>query len=302
MKKGVSLVAICLFLLTASTANAQQWTRKSSLEFGFMVGGSNYSGDLTDKYFETEGIHANGGILVRYNPVQRFSFRVGVNYGQISGYDSWYANDELRSNRNLHFESDLWDFHAAFDLNLNTFDFQQERGVIPYIFGGVSVFKYNPQAQFFYDPNSWQNLPNDNSYETLADRDEAWIELQPLGTEGQETTEYNDIKRYSLTQFAIPVGAGFKFKLSPSWTFGIEYSTRFTFTDYLDDVSGVYAEPVFLEAQYGAMSKAMADRSPTENLAGTARGDEAKRDLYNIFGITLTYKIINSGEVCPAFR
>lgn len=302
MKKGVSIAIIVLFLCVGQSAKAQQWSRKSSLEFGFMVGGSNYSGDLTNKYFETEGIHANGGLLVRYNPVQRFSFRVGVNYGQISGDDRWYTDDEVRTNRNLHFVSDLWDFHAAFDINLNTFDFQQKRGVIPYVFGGVSVFKFNPQAQFFYQPDSWQNLPNDNSYETLAERDEAWIELQPLGTEGQETTEYNDIKRYALTQIAIPVGAGFKFKLNEAWTFGIEYSTRITFTDYLDDVSGTYAEPVFLEAQYGAMSKAMADRSSTENLAGTARGDESKADLYNIFGITLTYKIIRSGEVCPAFR
>ena len=122
-------------------------------------------------------------------PIQRISFHVGVNYGKLSGYDSWYSSDERRSNRNLHFESDLWDFHAAFDLNLNTFEFGQKRGVVPYIFGGISVFKFNPQAQFFYEPNSWQNLSNDQSYETLEGRHEDWIELQSLGTEGQETTE-----------------------------------------------------------------------------------------------------------------
>jgi len=296
------LLILVGLLMTFSASQAQQWTRKSSLEFGFMAGGSNYSGDLTDKYFETQGIHPNGGILVRYNPVQRFSFHVGVNYGKISGDDRWYSNDERRSFRNLHFQSDLWDFHAAFDLNLNTFDIKQQRGVIPYLMGGVSVYKYNPLAQFFYQPNSWQNLSNDDSYETLESRDGDWVELQPLGTEGQETTEYNDLRRYSLTQIAIPVGAGIKFRMSKNWTLGLEYSTRFTFNDYLDDVSGEYGELVFLEAQYGPMSKAMADRSATENPAGSARGDENKRDLYNIFGVTLTYKIIQSGEVCPAFQ
>jgi len=301
-KSSIYLVLTAACMAVANLTYAQQWSRKSSLEFGFMVGGMNYAGDLTDKYFETEGINPNGGLLVRYNPVQRFSFHVGVNYGKITGDDRWYATDERRSNRNLHFRSDVWDFHAAFDLNLNTFDFQQKRGVIPYIFGGVSVFKFNPQAQFFYQPNSWQNLSNDNSYETLANRDEDWVELQQLGTEGQGTTEYNDLKRYSLTQIAIPVGAGIKFKLNKAWTFGIEYSTRITFTDYLDDVSGTYGELVFIEGNSGAMSKAMADRSPFENPALTQRGDDSKRDLYNIFGITLTYKIIQSGEVCPAFR
>ncbi len=301
-KSGLFVMLTMAFVVVSSFANAQQWSRKSSLEFGFMAGGSNYAGDLTDKYFETEGINPNAGILVRYNPVQRFSFHVGVNYGKLTGYDSWYATDELRTNRNLSFETDFWDFHAAFDLNLNTFDFKQKRGAVPYLMGGIAVFKYNPKAQFFYQPNSWQNLANDNSYETLESRDGDWVELQPLGTEGQETTEYNDIRRYSLTQLAIPVGIGVKFKLNQNWTFGIEYSTRFTFTDYIDDVSGEYAESIFLEAQYGPMSKAMADRSPTQNLATTARGDESKTDLYNIFGITLTYKIIKSGEVCPAFR
>ena len=69
-KYGIALLSTALMLVLADTASAQQWTRKSSLEFGIMAGGSNYAGDLTDKYFETQGIHPNGGLIVRYNPVQ----------------------------------------------------------------------------------------------------------------------------------------------------------------------------------------------------------------------------------------
>ncbi|MCB9262134.1 MAG: outer membrane beta-barrel protein [Flavobacteriales bacterium] len=302
VKKLVFVTGLIGAMLFSSQADAQQRIRKSGLDFGFMLGGDNYTGDLTNKYFESKGIHANYGLLVRYTPVQRFTFRVGANYGKISGYDSWYGNDENRAFRNLHFESDLWDFHGAFEINLNTLEPKAERGVVPYVMGGISVFKFNPRAQFFYEPTSWQNLPNDNSYETLADRDGDWVELQPLSTEGQETTEYNDLKRYSLTQFAIPVGLGVKFKLTQSWTFGLEYSTRITFTDYLDDVSGDYKELVFLESSFGAMSKAMSDRSPSQNPAFSARGDNSKIDMYNIFGITLTYRLMKSDDVCPAFR
>ncbi|MCO4820379.1 MAG: hypothetical protein KC517_12230, partial [Bacteroidetes bacterium] len=95
-KDGIVLLLTTLLLIVADFASAQQWTRKSSLEFGIMAGGSNYAGDLTDKYFETQGIHPNGGLIVRYNPIQRISFHVGVNYGKLSGYDSWYSSDERR--------------------------------------------------------------------------------------------------------------------------------------------------------------------------------------------------------------
>ncbi|MBI1308026.1 MAG: outer membrane beta-barrel protein [Bacteroidetes bacterium] len=293
------LPVVCLIALMPDS-QAQGWKRESSLEFGLMFGGSNYKGDLVPKFFESRGTHANGGILIRYNPVQRFSFRLGVNYGSISGDDNWYGEDEVRAARNLHFKSDIWDIHAGFDINLNTFRYKQERGIIPHLILGIAVFKFNPMAQFTYDPSSWQATAL-QSYDNLQSRDGDWVELQPIGTEGQETTEYNDLKRYSLTSFAIPVGAGFKFKLSRQWTFGIEYTTRITFTDYLDDVSGKYVEPVFLESQYGPISAAMSDRSKTQNLAGTQRGDDSKRDLYSIFGVTLTYRIMRSGDRCPAF-
>lgn len=301
MKKLYTILALLLLFGAASNqAKGQTFHRESSLEFGLMFGGSNYSGDLVDKFFETRGTHANGGIIVRYNPVQRFSFRLGVNYGAISGDDRWYSDDEVRSNRNLHFKSDIWDIHAGFDINLNTFKYKQERGIIPHLSVGVSVFKFNPMAQLAYNPNSWHATAL-QGYDNLAEQHEDWVVLQPIGTEGQETTEYNELKRYSLTSFAIPVGAGFKFKLTKQWTFGVEYLTRITFTDYLDDVSGDYVEPVFLEAQYGAISPAMSDRSPTQNMAGTKRGDDSKRDLYSIFGVTLTYRIIQSGDRCPGF-
>lgn len=302
-KRFLLPLVLFLFLGTSLTTFGQTWKKESSLEFGLMFGGSNYQGDLVDGFFESKGTHANGGIIVRYNPVQRFSFRLGANYGSVSGDDAWYGNDEQRIFRNLHFKSEIWDFHAGFDINLNTFEYKQERGIIPYVTLGVGVFKFNPKAQFIYQTNTWHSSDLQN-YASLESRDGDWVELQPLGTEGQQTTEYNDIKRYSLTQISIPFGVGFKFKLSKQWTFGLEYVPRYTFTDYLDDVSGLYVEPVYLESQYGAISPAMSDRtnrSVDQTLAGAPRGDQTQRDMYAIFGVTLTYRIIRSGDRCPAF-
>jgi hypothetical protein len=217
----------------------------------------------------------------------------------MEGDDNWYDTEEGEIPRNLYFKSVLWDFTGGLEYNLNYIDYRQDRGVIPYLFTGLSVFKFNPIAQFFYDPSSPHLSRNGNAYANLQSRDEDWVELQPLGTEGQETTAFNDRKRYLLTQVAIPLGFGFKFKLNNRWSLGLEYGVRITFTDYLDDVSSTYVDPVRVESQYGAIAAAMADRSPTLHIEGDERGEEARNDKYGIFGVTFTYRIFGNREVCP---
>lgn len=290
-----------LVLLTAGDLAAQEWKKMSSLEFGIMGGGSNYQGELTEGFFEPQGTHLALGILTRYNPNERLTFRLQATRGKISGDDAWYPNSTEHSTRNLNFESVLWDFRAGIDINLRVLDYKQTRGVIPYVTTGMSVFKFNPMAQFFYNPSSPHIFRPGSNYASLQSRNEEWVELMPLSTEGQKTTQYNERERYALTQIAIPLGFGFKFKLSESWVLGMEYVLHKTFTDYLDDVSSTYIEPDYIEGQYGPMAAAMADRSANLHEAGSPRGNSKNKDWYSIFGVNLTYKINLSGVRCPEF-
>ena len=86
------------------------------------------------------------------------------------------------------------------------------------MFAGIGVYRYNPYAY------SGGNK----------------VFLQPLSTEGQNIIGYPDRKKYSLTQFAVPFGGGFKFAVSENLRVGIEMGIRKLFTDYLDDVSKGY--------------------------------------------------------------
>jgi opacity protein-like surface antigen len=296
--KYIIAVAFSLLILGAE---AQQWRKVSSLEFGIMAGGSNYQGELTNSFFESKGTHLALGILTRYNPNERITFRLQATRGTISGDDQWYPDVAVRTRRNLDFQSVLWDFRAGLDFNLRVLDYKQTRGIIPYVTTGISVFRFNPMSQFFYDPGSPHLNRVGSSYGDLANRNEEWVELQPLSTEGQQTTQYNDRERYSLTQIAIPLGAGVKFRLSEDWVLSLEYVIHKTFTDYLDDVSSSYIESSYIEGQYGPMAAAMADRSPSLNEAGVARGDDGNTDWYSIFGVNLTYRINLSGVRCPEF-
>ena len=305
MKKITVKIIFSVFLTIAlgvQSASAQRWFKTSSLEFGLIGGFSHYNGDLVKTTFESRAMKPSFGLITRYSPQQRLTIRLSAQYGQIEGRDDWY--EDRSEARNLSFESDLWDFTGALEYNFKTLDRRAKSGVIPYVYTGFSVFKFNPKAEFNYDPSGQMAAYlTPGVYGELADRDGEMVELQPLGTEGQGTTEFNDRKRYALTQVAIPVGAGFKFKLSHNWIVGVDYGMRFTFTDYMDDVSETYVDPQRLTAQYGPMSAAMADRSEVlhDELLNNRRGDPDDNDIYGIFGVTIMYRIYGNRPSCPTF-
>jgi hypothetical protein len=57
------------------------------------------------------------------------------------------------------------------------------------------------------------------------------------------------------------MGGGFKFRVGRQTGITIEGAVRKTFTDYLDDVSGVYADPVILLNEGGPDVAFLADPS-----------------------------------------
>ncbi len=121
-------------------------------------------------------------------------------------------------------------------------------------------------------------------------------ELSEYGTEGQFRGE-----EYNTTQGAIAYGVGFKMDLSYRWSINAELSARKVFTDYLDDVSGNYADLRDIRAQRGETGAALADRSiePQIGQAGRQRGNGKNNDSYIILGIGVQYYF---GYIrCPAF-
>ena len=78
---------------------------------------------------------------------------------------------------------------------------------------------------------------------------------------------------------------------------------RKTFTDYLDDVSKRYYNPLLLEAQKGKTAALMSDPSigtdPNYTNVGKQRGNSTTKDWYNFFGVVLTIKINRKADLCP---
>lgn len=260
-----------------------------------MLGGSNYMGELSEKRFEN--IYFAGGLVGRFNINDYITLKGNAYYGRISGADSTSTNTASKE-RNLSFRSELFEFGGNVEWNIfgynPTLTAGSGKGFTPFLFLGVAVYKYNPKAYY----------------------DNRWIELQPLGTEGQGTTQFQARKKYNLTQFAIPFGGGLKMRLAKNWSVTLEYGLRKTFNDYLDDVSMTYIEPGILDQTYGGVaeggfSSVLADRSTQAvqdgrdydpiTFVGPARGNSKTKDWYAYGGITITYTILGNRVKCYSF-
>lgn len=295
--KNTIKIAILSLMTVPFLASAQKKT--TSLDFGLYLGGSNYMGELTKGNMPLWGkTKLAGGLIARYNYGPYLTFKGTALYGQIEGSDKNFSDDPYRKRRNLSFKSDIVEFSIQGEWNILGYEnTRTSYAWTPYLFGGLSVFRFNPKAQFNYIAGLHDA--------TLQAQDGDWIELQPLGTEGQETTKFNDKRRYALTQVSIPFGVGAKWQLNDHWAFGIDYGLRKTFTDYLDDVSSVYVDNIIVGGASGPMAVAMKDRSqevgetPFEN--NDLRGNSGTKDWYMMGGLTLTYRILGGRQPCFNF-
>ncbi len=259
-----------LWILLPSTLLAQNW------EFGVMGGASVYSGDLAEEFVAVNEIHPAFGGIVRYNFNKYVTLKSNIYYGTISGDDA-NSDDPFRVQRNLSFQSTILDIGAQAEINFMGFKTTEPRFRTS-IYGliGFSVFRFNPKTKY----------------------NGRWVELQPLGTEGQGTTKFNERDKYALTQVSIPLGLGVKHAFNKHWSIGIEISGRKTFTDYLDDVSKTYVAPELLRATHGPISANLSNRTgevldERKDLdSRNGRGDPTDDDWYYFAGVTVTYTIV----------
>jgi hypothetical protein len=246
---------------------------QSQLQVGLFGGISNYAGDITDRPYVNSGPAI--GLTAGYQILPRLNLRAGFTYAKVSGADSLSHQEDIVL-RNLSFQTNITEFSLVAEIN--TFDMNYKRWS-PYIFGGLAVFHFNP---YTYDQQ------NNKVY------------LQPLGTEGQGIAGYSP--KYSLTQLALPFGGGIKFNISDKIRIAGEVGLRKLFTDYLDDVSGNYADPNDLLTNSGQQAVDLSYREdelpfgdPNYPAKGITRGSPKYKDYYYFTGIHLIF-LLPGGE------
>lgn len=329
MKRLSFLTCLTILILCFSlqALNAQKLKRSKArrpsvtegyVDFGASLGGANYFGDLPTDIALTR---PSAGIFLARKLGPRTHARLSFTWAQILADDASAPPSEGVYARNLHFRNNIKELGLGlvFDLIPSYGKHFRRSGFTPFVSFGIALLHHNPQAK----------LPT----ELAQEYGDEWVELQPLGTEGQGRPGYD--APYNKIQWAIPLGIGFKFKINERWSFGVESSFRYTFNDYLDDVSGEYPEMATLGnplavafsnrtlESTAAFSGTTRDLNPlierfgVENYVGfdgqvyrtlgsfkrgeSARGSRRYNDFYLITGFHLSY-IINVGLKCPQSR
>lgn len=290
---------------------------KAYSALGFSVNALNYYGDLsplpkkvsTDISFTRPGFGLS--FMHRFGP--RYTVLATLMYGVLKGSDAASANkDDLnngvyRYKRNLSFKNPIEEFSAVaiIDLFENDGNYIARVPWTPYIFAGISVFHMQPKGQA---------PATDLNGAPLAEAGK-WVNLRPLGTEGQYSTlnptdANSGIKPYKLIQAAIPFGFGARLKLTETLDLWADIGFRYTFTDYLDDVSKNYVDLGVLKSP---LAQAMSYRTselklPTsthqyagrdgktytveagygEENSSNMRGNSKNRDIYMVTSIRVT--------------
>ncbi len=268
-----------LFLLALPSLGFSQYY----WEVGGSLGASNYLGEMggeentrkdfiADLKFEKTKFAA--GAFVRYKAHPVISVKGALNYCRIAGDDALSTNPG-RNGRNLSFRNDIFELSCEgeyffYEINDLGHTYRYRNNFRLYGFLGVAGFFSNPKA----------NLNG------------TWYALQPLKTEAVD---------YSRIGVAIPSGIGLYFTIEKKYRIGWELGWRKTFTDYLDDVSTVYADPQDIPTVTGIQLANRTDPNafksnseiphPNNYKPGSKRGDPSHKDAYFFSTINGSYVI-----------
>lgn len=282
MKKIIPFLILAIAFCFKANAQMAEYEYVQDGEFGITGGVAHYFGDL-DNRANLKDPKINLGAYYRKQLGNYIAVRLTGNFCQL-GYTDQYSNNIVQQERNLSFNTNIFEVAARGDFNFFKFIPTDPNHIFtPYATIGVGVFSYNPYA--YYNGQK--------------------VYLRPLHTEGE--TFYEHRKEYGTMAMCFPIGFGIKYAITPKVNITCELAYRFTNTDYIDDVSSTYiGVNNFPTPSSGTQSLAaiLQDRSnETGNgtpigIQGRQRGSGNKYDSYAIAEVGISFNL--TSYHCPS--
>jgi len=211
-----------------------------------------YYGDLQYGIDLTK-LNPNLNLGLKYRISEHVALRAEINYFHIEGKDT-----DRNKRRGLSFQSDNIEFggQVIYDLFAYRKMYRQRKKASPYLFAGVSGLLFFPKGK--------------------------------VGNESYFLSKHNvEKKDFSSFTMTIPLGLGVRVGLSPFAEIMLESRWNYTFTDYLDGVSGYYPEST--EGMSEIDIALSGGNSPDYVGTGKRRGNPATRDGYFSFDVKFLY-------------
>jgi hypothetical protein len=283
----VRVIVLCVILALSATRGTSQsiTSGNGKWEMGFGFGPMFFLGDLGGsagigkpfvKDLDFPLTNLSKTLYLNYYPSDWLGFRLALNQGVVKGNDAQAPNkggaEVDRLLRNLSFKSPTIEAQFIAEIYPTVFfeRYEEMKGKFrPYGLLGIGGYKFNPKAKL----------------------DGKWVELHPLSLEGQGFPEYPNSKPYKLTQAEFLMGFGFKYYTSEKMYVGLEILHRQLTTDYFDDASDRYIDPIYFDKYLSATQAAQAKRlyyrglytQPNTNpgvIQSYQRGDPTENDAF----------------------
>lgn len=262
---------------------AVSWTggaQVSAPDVGLVFGFSNYFGDIGNGTspgrpfiydMQPQETRLTIGAQAIYDFDRIWAVRGGLQYIGIGGDDAHTKYGPRRA-RNLHFRNNLIEATLRAEGFWRPNQSSLSSGGMPALYGfaGLGVFYSNPQAREISGGSDVVGV---------------WQNLRPERTEGVS---------YSPLGIAVPFGFGAQWQVQGRWQIGLELCYRITTTDYLDDISGFYADrPLSSRANDSSIEAAGPAGGSLANhrynpVAPTIRGNPNNNDGYGSLQITVS--------------
>ena len=283
MKNCKKHFLVALVVLIMGQFLAPKAAHSQVIEVGGSIGLSYYMGDINpNKPFNSSDL--GWGALIRYYSNTRWACRIAYSNLQLNGSD---AKSKFREERGLSFKTKAHDF--ALLVEFNFFDYftgSKRNKVSPYLFGGFSVFSFNPTDN---DGNDLHDLKTDVVYGSGED-------------ENGETFIYEKKIDYNTISSSIPFGIGVKYSLGSKLGIAVEWRWDYTLTDWIDDCHAYYpSDPT--GNNYSADDIIHADPTGFSNDPGAwqnntmykQRGNKEDNDWFGYLNLSIVYKFILPG-------
>lgn len=255
-KSFLRTTALVLALLAVSVSHGQ-----GTWDVGFAAGIANYMGDIGDGpgerrdfIWDLQEIRSRPalGVFARRKLDRDGLWHIRGDFSSlhISGHDK-HTGNPARRGRNLHFRNIMREASIRLERDL----FQQplvlarQRRAILTIRGflGVARLQHNPQARVDINNAAYDDLINSG-----ATSPGEWHSLSELQTEG---VDYSDELGLTTIPFGLSaIFTGQKRGGIKDFFLSLEIGFRLTKTDYLDDISGFYADPTEMTPLGAALS------------------------------------------------
>ncbi len=262
--------------------------RNNRVELTGGLGASNFLGDLGGRdrvaskfYLDLELVKTRyvAHLTYLYYLQRTIAIRPSFYFARVTGDDA-LTQEYFRHHRNLNFKSNLYEFSVTGEYQFlkekqgNRYGIKSPtgkklglkgKGLGMYLTAGVGVVFFNPKR-----------IGGGGS-------------LRKMGTEGQGLPGGG--RKYKPATVVIPFGFGVRKSLGPNSGLKFEFSHRFTFSDYIDDVSTNYYNNDAIRAARGNEAAAAADPHIVDGLENTGhglqRGDPKDKDSYMF--LTISY-------------